>query len=63
MIEMDQFAVTLSGVESELIERKSTDSAATMKNTEKPILELEFLFKFLISNHLFLDKQMKTKFL
>ena len=63
MIEMDQFAVTLSGVESEIIERKSTDSAATMKNTEKPILELEFFFQLLISNHLFLDKQMNSKFL
>ena len=34
MIEMDRFVTTLQGVEDEVIERESVDSAATMR---KPI--------------------------
>ena len=39
MIEMDQFAVTLSGEQSEIIERQSIESAATMKDIGKTIEE------------------------
>jgi len=40
MIEMDQFTVALSGQRSEVIERNSRDSAATMKRTGKTIEDL-----------------------
>ena len=33
MIEMDQFVVQLSGEEEQLVRRKSTESAATMKES------------------------------
>ena len=39
MIEMDQFAVTLSGADSDIIERQSMESAATMKDVGKTIEE------------------------
>ena len=46
MMEMDQFVVALSGEESEIIERRSRDSAATMKNRRQTILKSELLFKY-----------------
>ena len=42
---MDQFAVALSGEESQTIERQSLESVATMKNVGKTIEEFVFLLK------------------
>ena len=39
---MDQFAVALSGAESQIIERQSMESAATMKGVGKTIKEFVF---------------------
>ena len=42
MIEMDQFALTLSGEGSQIIERQSMESSATMKTIGKPIEEFVY---------------------
>ena len=45
MIEMDQFVARLSGQELEIIERQSTESAATMKyDTGELMSESDFTF-------------------
>ena len=46
MIEMDQFVATLSGIQSEIIERKSWESAATLKDTGKTIKKYDFSPKY-----------------
>ena len=53
MIEMDQFAVALSGEESQTIERQSLESVATMKNVGKTIEEFVFIFNFFMFNETF----------
>ena len=47
---MDQFAVALSGEESETIERQSLESAATMKNIGKTVEEFVFILDSLMFN-------------
>ena len=47
---MDQFAVTLSGEESQIIERQSLESAATMKGVGKTIEEFVFILDSLMFN-------------
>ena len=43
-IEMDRFVHNLQGNESEVIERESTQSAATMKEQGSSLIEYNYLF-------------------
>ena len=44
MIEMDRFVHNLQGNESEVIERESTQSAATMKEQGSSLIEYDYLY-------------------
>ena len=48
MIEMDQFVATLSGIQSEIIERRSWESAATMKDLGKTIKKFDFFCQLML---------------
>ena len=44
MIEMDRFVHNLQGSDSEVIERESVQSAATMKEEGSSLIEYNYLF-------------------